>query len=449
MKKLIKKMTVTILALALALSGAIAQTAGSAGSAVTVYGAQKLIYLNKNYVNIVPGNAFKLNLYSGKKNISAKAKWTTSKKSVVKVNKKGRIKAKDTGKAVITATYGDKTYKCAVTSAYKDYEELYHDTLNAIYNRISGWGEESDALAGGFVGIAEFIGGDTGDAALKKIGYTIMDINGDAVPELIVTGITKRGPKQCFADDLCLIYTYSDKKSVEVISGWARNGYTLMDDGHLYYHGSNGAMYSMYGDFELEAGATGLVCRNFIFTSDEGNTNYDIEYYQNDSGFADVTTSTKITNGEFGKIWDSYIMKSRRIEVTPFSDFPVDIFSSVSEDIAVYNSTDGYEEYYKFAASESEYKVSFMVAANKTITDFKLYSLTWKDSAETIFTYELSEKPLYELEKLTSDKPLMLTVEFPGDMPAYAITFKDQNGTEKIYSLEQSGMDGSILLVDL
>ena len=63
MRGLCKKTGAVILTMMLTLSGIFAQTAGFTDDQVTVYGAQKLLYLNKSYVNIVPGNAFKLNLY--------------------------------------------------------------------------------------------------------------------------------------------------------------------------------------------------------------------------------------------------------------------------------------------------------------------------------------------------------------------------------------------------
>ena len=450
MKKICRMMTVTLLTFALAFSGIFAQVANS-GNAVAVYGAQKLLYLNRSYVNIVPGDAYKLNLYSGKKNVSAKAKWTSSKPGVVKVNKKGRIKAKDSGKAVITATYGDKSIKCTVTSAYKNYEELYHDTLNAMYNRINGWDDSSDALAGGFVGIAEYMAGATGEEALEKIGYAIMDINGDAVPELIVTGITKRGPKLCFADDVCLIYTYYDKKSVEVASGWARNCYRLMDNGNLYYIGSSGAAYTYFGEFTLNAGEKALSCVDFYFSSDEKSENGDIEYYHNTTGYADISTSEHGVNMSADYFWnynDAYEKRVRRIEVTPFSDFAVDVFSSASKEISIYDSTAGYEEYYEFAATDSEYKLDVVIAANSKLTDFKVSKITW-NSSDTIFTPVLSDEPLYALDQLTPDKPLKLTIVFMGDLPEYALTFKDKDGVEKCYAIEQSGKDGSILITDL
>lgn len=69
--------------------------------------------LNKKKVTLKAGKTKKLSL-----GVSAseakKIKWKSSKKSVVKVNKNGKIKALKKGKAVITASYGGNTYKCTV-----------------------------------------------------------------------------------------------------------------------------------------------------------------------------------------------------------------------------------------------------------------------------------------------------------------------------------------------
>ena len=46
---------------------------------------------------------------------SQKVKWSSSNKNIVTVNKKGKVKAKKTGKATITAKVGGKKLKCVVT----------------------------------------------------------------------------------------------------------------------------------------------------------------------------------------------------------------------------------------------------------------------------------------------------------------------------------------------
>ncbi len=70
-------------------------------------------------------NYSKLTLYKGQKKqlklkgTKKKAKWSSNRKTVVSVDKKGKITAKKKGTAVITAKVGKKRYKCRVTVKVK------------------------------------------------------------------------------------------------------------------------------------------------------------------------------------------------------------------------------------------------------------------------------------------------------------------------------------------
>lgn len=66
--------------------------------------------ISKKSITITKGKTYTLKIKGTKK----KAKWTSSKKSVATVSKKGKIKAKKRGSATITAKIGKKKYKCKV-----------------------------------------------------------------------------------------------------------------------------------------------------------------------------------------------------------------------------------------------------------------------------------------------------------------------------------------------
>lgn len=68
------------------------------------------ITLNKTNVILSPKQTFQLKITGSKKKI----KWGTSKKKVVSVSNTGRITAKSTGSATITAKIGKKKYTCKV-----------------------------------------------------------------------------------------------------------------------------------------------------------------------------------------------------------------------------------------------------------------------------------------------------------------------------------------------
>ncbi|MCR5692330.1 MAG: family 43 glycosylhydrolase, partial [Eubacterium sp.] len=73
--------------------------------------AAKKVKLNKKKLTLRVGKKYKLKLKNNKK----KVKWSSSKKKVATVTKKGLVKAKKKGTCKITAKVGKKKYVCKVT----------------------------------------------------------------------------------------------------------------------------------------------------------------------------------------------------------------------------------------------------------------------------------------------------------------------------------------------
>lgn len=67
--------------------------------------------ISKKSINLTSGESTTLKL----KGTAQKIKWKSSNKSVVTVNSKGKVVAKNAGTATVTATVLKKTYKCKVT----------------------------------------------------------------------------------------------------------------------------------------------------------------------------------------------------------------------------------------------------------------------------------------------------------------------------------------------
>lgn len=72
--------------------------------------AAKKVKLNKTKLVLQVGKSYKLKLKNNKK----KVKWSSSKKTVATVSKKGNVKAKKAGTAKVTAKAGKKKYTCKV-----------------------------------------------------------------------------------------------------------------------------------------------------------------------------------------------------------------------------------------------------------------------------------------------------------------------------------------------
>ncbi len=71
--------------------------------------------INKKKLTLARGKSYRLKI----KNAKQKVKWSSNKKSVATVSKKGIVKAKKKGKAVIIAKIGNKKLKCKVTVTNK------------------------------------------------------------------------------------------------------------------------------------------------------------------------------------------------------------------------------------------------------------------------------------------------------------------------------------------
>lgn len=94
--------------------------------------------------------------------------------------------------------------------------------------------------------------------------------------------------------------------------------------------------------------------------------------------------------------------------------------------------------YYYLDAGKDEYVVNAAIYTNKTLKDLTLYDVfvsehdTWVE--------------IFKLEELDSQKPLVASLSFPGDMSAYGISFTDSAGNCQYFALYMSGLNGSLVL---
>lgn len=97
------------------------------------------IKLNKTKAVLSVGQFVKLKV----KNYKKKVKWSSSKKKVAEVSKKGVVRAKSAGKAVITAKAGKKAMKCKVTVKKDKKPDVVQPTA---YTTVTPSGQLSDAV---------------------------------------------------------------------------------------------------------------------------------------------------------------------------------------------------------------------------------------------------------------------------------------------------------------
>lgn len=94
--------------------------------------------------------------------------------------------------------------------------------------------------------------------------------------------------------------------------------------------------------------------------------------------------------------------------------------------------------YHHFSIIDSEYCISVAFRAYKTLYEVRLYD------ANLASENGLELFPLRAIDQLTPDKPFVAELYFPGDMSAYAIAFKDENGKEYLYVLTTNGRNNAL-----
>lgn len=110
----LKRLAVFTLAICMVLSLCLTGGVDAAKKKKKSKKAVNLVIAEKN-LNMIIGDTYKLTV----KNLTAKqlkkVKWSSSDKKVAFVNKKGIVKAKKSGTAIITAKYGKQTKTCKIT----------------------------------------------------------------------------------------------------------------------------------------------------------------------------------------------------------------------------------------------------------------------------------------------------------------------------------------------
>ncbi len=106
-----------------------------------------------------------------------------------------------------------------------------------------------------------------------------------------------------------------------------------------------------------------------------------------------------------------------------------------------------YSDYISFTVDETADSTKLIFMSEGIVTDFSFLSLSITDVDED-GNVTFDTEPLYNLDILTEEKPLEVTLTFYGDLPAYGISYKDAQGVTKNYTVTISGEDGSVILTE-
>ena len=98
-----------------------------------------------------------------------------------------------------------------------------------------------------------------------------------------------------------------------------------------------------------------------------------------------------------------------------------------------------------FNASTDEYAFYAVFRSDVRITDVKVLGLTFLDADEN-GNITFDREVLHTVEEIGPDFNLAVHLTADGSIPAYGISYVDADGTEKAFSVNMSGEDGSLYL---
>ncbi len=326
------------------------------------------------------------------------------------------------------------------------YEKLYGEILDYNYKLIAG-GIDSFDYGDGTTGIGEVVRND-GANAMNTIGYTFVDSNLDGEVELVIGSINEENNGKCYGQLIFSSYTYKEEP-VLILEGWSRNRCSLLDDGTYFTEGSNGAMYSVFENKQLEKNGTELINRDYYFTYEKDN-NMEIGYYHNLTGQWDKAVSEEISETEYMSSFNGYSSRMLNMELKPFAQYEYSKAGAETGNEAKMNISWAGDKANDntlpvFEADASEPQVAVIVSPDADVYNFKVLSLNYQnidDAGNPVF----ATTDLYQQEVLAGGVEFVIKLTMYGTIPNYGISYEDASGKVYCYGLAESGMDGSALL---
>jgi len=95
-------------------------------------------------------------------------------------------------------------------------------------------------------------------------------------------------------------------------------------------------------------------------------------------------------------------------------------------------------------ATTGAIKVLFTTTA--PAKEFHFFEVTYEERSDGFVFVERTL--LYSTNDLTPEKPLVIRVLFPGEIPTRGISYLDENGVTQYFIVIVSGRDGSLLLIE-
>lgn len=326
-----------------------------------------------------------------------------------------------------------------------DYQTVYEPILASAADLLTCQNPSDHIPGPGETGIQENRIGVDPEEALQNVGYTIQDLSGDGIPELIIVQADLQDPARSSGKQILAVFNCIQGTPSLCFEGWARNRYYLLPNNTLLNQGSSGAAYSCLGLYQLDSSATELSCLDFFFTWAEDDQ---VVTYHNTDGVWDVPhEGNQRVDLDFERMAEILEADIQTLSIISFAQYQQEAHASTLQPL--WYPYDPPEELRLVTLSTEEYSTQIALCAfHGSVTDVELLSLELEDideQGQASFRKTLLET----IPILEPGKPVVVQLSFGCTIPNFGIRYTDDTGVTRAYSLTQSGMDGSLLMNEM
>lgn len=321
----------------------------------------------------------------------------------------------------------------------------YEPVLASAANLLSCENPDNHLSGPGETGLQEQRIGVSPEEALGNVGYALKDLNGDGSPELLLAQIDRQEQGSCYGSTLLSVHTLIQGRPSLCLEGWARNRYYLLPDGSLLNQGSGGAAYSCLGLYKLSEEENTLQCLDFFFTwEEEGQV---VTYHNSDGAWEVPHEGNEKLELDLWQMSEILEKDVQALELTPFSEYQQQTHPSLLQPVWYpYDTAEGLRQ---VTLSDSEYSTLIALCPyHGSITKLELLGLELEELDEEGHA-RFRETVLETIDALSPGEPVVVRLEFGCTLPNFGFRYTDNTGSAHAFSLQQSGMDGSLLTTAL
>ena len=192
--------------------------------------------------------------------------------------------------------------------------DIYKDVLDMYYYKIeSGWEGTEDISY-----LFDWVYSDV--ESLSDAGYTLIDLDENGIPELVVTSMSAAENGMIYD-----LYTYSNEKIIHLATSGERSRYYLCDDNTICYEGSGGALLSSHKKYIVDTNKESLILSEMVvydgYANEENPWYYgNADCYDEEYGY-DIERMTNIAETEALSTIDKYENQVISIQLNSFDRY--------------------------------------------------------------------------------------------------------------------------------